>query len=798
MIHNYLKIARRNLLKYRTFTFINVAGLSLGMLAALLIGLWIWDEVTFNTYHENYNRIAQVLQNKEIGGAITTQRENPLPLGSELRTNYRDDFKYVVMSSGPRSVILSSDREKKFTKTGYYFEPGITEMLTLKMLRGSRDGLKETSSVLLSASLAKAFFGDADPMDKNIRVDNKYDVNVAGVYEDLPDNSEFRDMQFIAPWARYIDNDWDRAHKDDWGSNSFFTYVQIADNAVMERASADIRNVKLNKVSKEDQQYKPQLFLHPMNKWRLYSDFENGVEAGGRIKMVWLFATIGLFVLLLACINFMNLVTARSERRAKEIGIRKSIGSLRGQLVLQFFTESLLVAGGALILSLLLAWLLLPYFNELADKKINIQWGSPWFWVSLTGFTIVTGLIAGSYPAFYLSSFQPVKVLKGTFRTGRLAAVPRKVLVVLQFTISIVLIIGVIIVFRQISFTQNRPVGYDRDGLITLRTRTADLHQHFEACRNDLLVSGAVLEMAESYGPLTAVFMSVGDYQWPGKGPALKTSFATLPVSCDFGKTIGWKIIDGRDFSREFASDSTGLVLNEAAVKLMGLRQPVGATIRSEILGNGVAFKVIGVIKDMVMESPYEPAKPSVFMLNREKGNFVVLKLNPAIPASGALAKIEAVMKNYNANEPFEYSFVSQEYDKKFGNEERMGKLSGYWAMLAIFISCIGLFGMASFAVEQRVKEIGVRKVLGASVLTLWRLLTKQFVVLILVAAGIATPVAYFAMQNWLSHYPYHAPIPWWLFPVVYMGALLVALGTVSFQAIRASTINPVKSLRAE
>jgi ABC-type antimicrobial peptide transport system permease subunit len=798
MIKNFFKIAWRTLVKHKLFALINMAGLSVGMAVALLVGLWSWDELTYNQSHAGYERIARVMQHKVINGVMSTHKEVPIPVGDELRALYRNDFRHVVMSSGWQTAVLRTG-DKKFTKTGYYFEPGVTELLSLEMTRGTRAALREPASVLLSASLAHTLFGGADPLDKVISLDKDVNVKVTGVYEDLPLNSEFRDMAFIGHWELYLDKSWAGADRNNWGNNSFFTYVQVADQADMDKVSAKIRNVKFNRVSREDQKYRPQLFLHPMDKWHLYSDFENGVNTGGRIGQVSMFVLIGGVVLLLACINFMNLVTARSEKRAREVGVRKTLGARRQQLVIQFFTESLLITGGAFVLAFVLVLIFLPYFNEMADKQLGIYWTNPWFWLAGIGFTLLTGLIAGSYPAFYLSSFQPIKVLKGTFRVGRLAALPRKALVILQFAVSIALIVGVLVIFRQIRHTQYRPVGYDRNGLVMLRTRGEQVHQHFEALGNDLKSSGSVSEVAESYGPLTSVAISVGDYEWQDKDPNLRVSFATIPVSYGFGRAVGWKFVDGRDFSRQFASDSTGFVLNEAAVKVMGLQEPVGALIRTGMLGDApTAFKVIGVVKDMVMESPYEPVRPTVFLLNRNKGNFVVMKIAPGASAHQALAHAETVLRKYAPDEPFEYSFVDKEYEKKFGNEARIGKLAACLAALAIFISCIGLFGMASFIVEQRVKEIGVRKVLGASVLNLWVLLTKDFLVLIVIAALIATPVAYLSMDHWLQQYTYRAGIPWWVFAVVWAGALGVTLCTVSYQAIHAAFLNPVKSLKTE
>jgi hypothetical protein len=507
-----------------------------------------------------------------------------------------------------------------------------------------------------------------------------------------------------------------------------------------------------------------------------------------------LFGIIGIFVLLLACINFMNLSTARSEKRAKEVGIRKAVGSLRGQLIKQFFCESFLIAVLAFMLSLLLAQLALPYFNDVADKQMSILWNEPIFWLISIGFTFFTGIIAGSYPALYLSSFNPVKVLKGAFKAGRFAALPRKVLVVVQFTVSVILIIGTIIVFKQIQFAKNRPVGYSKDGLVNIEVTNDDLHKHFGALRSDLLKSGAVTEIAESSSSTTGVNNNRGDINWQGKDPGLSSFFGWIGVSAEYGKTVGWQFMDGRDLSRKFTSDSLAIVINQAAAKYMGLKNPVGQVVR---IGKW-DFTVVGVVKDMVMESPYEPVKQTIFHIARSASDDIMIKINPNVGAHDALGKIAEVCKTYSPSVPFSYKFVDEEYAKKFATEERVGELASSFAGLAIFISCLGLFGMASFMAEQRIKEIGVRKVLGASVFGLWRLMSRDFVALVIISLLIAIPVAYYFMHGWLQNYTYRAELSWWVFAVTAAGAIMITLLTVSYQSIKAALANPVKSLKTE
>jgi ABC-type antimicrobial peptide transport system permease subunit len=685
--------------------------------------------------------------------------------------------------------------EKAFAKTGNYCDPQITEMLSLKMLKGTRAGLKEPYSILLSESVAKIYFGDADPLDKIIKLDNKDEVKVTGVYEDLPYNSTFRSMTFILPWELFeIHNPWLKNAKDLWSDNFTLTYARIADHADMEDVSAKIKDLIITRVDEGHAKNKPAVFLQPMSRWHLYAQFKNGVNTGGRIESVWLFGIIGIFVLLLACINFMNLSTARSEKRAKEVGIRKTIGSVRSQLISQFFSESLLVVAFAFMFSLLIVVLVLPAFNELAGKKISVLWSSPVFWFSGIGFSIITGMIAGFYPALYLSSFQPVKVLKGTFRAGRFASVPRKVLVVLQFAVSIILIVGTIVVFKQIQFSKNRPVGYNREGLIIIETATGDLHNHFNAVREDLLKSGAITEVAQSSSPTTAVNNSRSDVEWNGKDPAMTDDFANIRVTPGYGKTVGWQFTDGRDFSGQFLTDSSSVIVNEAAVKYMGLENPVGETIRFAKKD----YTIIGVIKNMVMESPYKSVKQTIFYIPKRGFEYVIIKINPRMSTHEAIRKIEPVCKAYSPSVPFTYRFADEEYARKFSDEERIGKLVTFFAILAISISCIGLFGMASFMAAQRTKEIGVRKILGASVITLWRMLSGEFVSLVIISLFVAIPVAYYFLTNWLQKYEYRTEIAWWVFAIAGAGALVITLLTVSYQSVKAALANPVKSLRSE
>src|SRR3569833_1111882 len=741
MIKNNLKVAWRNLIKNKASSLINIGGLAVGMAVVMLIGLWINDEISFDKYHKNYNRITQVIQNVTNNGEVQTWWQVPYPLAEAMRKDYGSDFKALVPAPGVNGHIMAYG-DKKLSQDGVLMEPQGPEMFSLKMLTGNRNALKDPSSVLLSTSVAQAIFGNADPMNKILKMDNQASLKVAGVYEDLPKNTSLASMQFIGAWDRFAADNQLNQMKEPWRPNFVTLYGQLADKADLATVSLKIKDEKLRHVSAFLAKKKPALFLFPMSKWHLYDQFKDGHNTGGRIQYVWLFGIIGIFVLLLACINFMNLSTARSEKRAREVGVRKAIGSLRSQLVYQFFTESLLCVMLAFLLSLLLVQSGLSFFNNIAAKQMTIPWGNGLFWMLGIGFSVITGLITGSYPAFYLSSFKPIKVLKGSFRVGRLASLPRKVLDVLQFTVSVVLIIGTIVVFRQVEFAKNRPVGYVRDRLVYLSMVTSDIHKHFDAVKSSLLSTGAIAEISEAGAPPIYNAGSTSAVEWEGKDPNLSVDFSQNNVTYDFGKTIGWQFAGGRDFSWEFLSDSATVIINDSAVRFMGMKNPLSSIIN--YYGN--IFKIIGVTKDMIIDSPYGQVRPTVYFLSKDPSSNVLIKINPRMGTGEALDKIAGVFKTYNTEQPFEYHFVDQDYAKKFDNEERYGKLGISFTSLAIFISCLGLFGMASFMAEQRIKEIGVRKVLGASVFNLWQLLSKDFVMLVLISLLIASPVAWYFM----------------------------------------------------
>jgi len=759
----------------------------MGMAVATLIGLWIYDELSFDRYHKNYDHIGQVIRD---GSPYL-----PFPLADELRTKYGNNFKHVAMA-WPVSTSMLSIGDKKSYQQGEFIEANALEMFTLKMLRGSWSALKDPHSIVISSSVAHALFAEKDPMGQLLKIDNGLDVKVTGVYEDLPLNTQFHEVQFFAPWDLFVsDNTW--IPGQGFLNNFLKIYVEIHPSTDFKKVSENIKDAILNNV-RANKEYSPQLFLHPMSKWHLYSEWKNGKFEGGLIQFVWLYGVIGFFVLLLACINFMNLSTARSEKRMKEVGIRKVLGSERRHLIYQFFSESFVVVTIAFVLSIGLVALSLGWFNELAGKEIRLPVSDVYIWATGLTFVLFTGIIAGSYPALYLSSFLPVKVLKGVFRVGRFASIPRQVLVVLQFTVSVTLIISTIIVYQQIKFAKDRPVGYTREKLIMIQMTTADFYGKTNLLRSELQSTGAVDEIAESTGPATEIWSANGGFDWKGKDPGLNPELATLAVTPEYGQTVGWQLIDGRDFSRDLASDSSSFVVNESAAKLFNFDNPIGEQVRwNPRFRKPDNFKIIGVVKDMVMNSPFELAKPTVFFMGG-KISWMNIKINPKANLRDALASIETVFKKVIPSVLFTYKFADEEYALKFKSEERIGKLASVFAALAIFISCLGLLGLASFVAEQRTKEIGIRKVLGASVLNLWKMLSKDFVLLVVISILISIPVSYYFMNNWLKKYEYRTEILSWVFFVSATGALVITLLTVSYQSIKAATANPVNSLRSE
>jgi putative ABC transport system permease protein len=794
MIKNYFTTAWRNVIKNKVYSIINIAGLASGMAVAMIIGLWIYDETSANKHFKNYETVYRVMMHQTFDGVRYSQQALPFPIGDELKAKF-PDFKAVAMCDWGQMHSLIYG-EKKISKFGHFIGEDAMNMFSIKIIEGDKDPLHEPYSIVLTDETAKILFGNENPIGKLLKFDNQTSLKVTAVVEKQPKNSSLG-FDYLMPW-QLMDPlySWIKLyHKTNWGNNSWQAFVQLNENASLASVNNKLKNIVLNHFSDENtlKHIKPEVFIHPMAKWRLYGDFENGKNTGGFIKYVRMFGILGLIVLLIACINFMNLSTARSEKRAREVGVRKAVGSGRGQLISQFLSESMLIAVLAFLLALGIVILALPYFNKLTDKDMSLQIASPLFWLIMLLFTVITGLLAGSYPAFYLSSFNPVRVLKGNLKAGRGSTLPRKILVVLQFASSVVLMIGTIIINQQIQFGKNRPIGFNNKGLISIFW-SDDIAKNYQVLRQELLNTGAVLSICQSNSPPSEIYSNNNGWEWKGSQPVEKsTVFSTIATTYDYTSTLGIKLISGRDFSRDFA-DSNGVILNQAAVKRMRLKNPVGAMLR----WNDQPMIVIGVIPDIQMESPYRAISPLTIIFSKGWVGYIDIRMNPNMSASKAIALIKPIFDRYNPSFPFEYKFSDEEYAKKFNYEELVGNLAGIIAVLAIFISCLGLFGLASFTAEQRVKEIGVRKVLGASVLNLWQLLSRDFVILVLISCFIAIPIAGYFMNEWLKGYEYKTSIGLGVFILVVALSLTITLITVSFQAIKAAITNPVKSLRTE
>jgi putative ABC transport system permease protein len=794
MFKNNLKIAWRNLLKSKTYSFINILGLAAGMAVAMIIGLWISDELSANRQFKNYDTVYQVMMHQTFDGKRGTQTALPYPMGEELKAKYPDMKRVAMCDWGQNHSLVYGD--KKISKYGHFIGEDAVNMFSLNILSGDRDPLHDLKSIVLTDETAKMLFPNENPLNKIIRMDNTVDLKVTAVVSKLPKNSALQfDYLIPFPLQESIYSYIKLYHKTNWGNNSWQVFVQLNDHASEKSVDAKIKNVVISHFTDENmlKHVKPEVIIQPMSKWRLYNDFENGVNTGGFIKYVRMFGILGLVVLLIACINFMNLSTARSEKRAKEVGVRKAVGSNRKQLIRQFLSESLFISVLAFLFALGIVALALPYFNKLTEKEMSLQLSSPLFWIIMIGFTLLTGLLAGSYPAFYLSSFNPVNTLKGNLNIGRSDALPRKILVVVQFASSVILMIGTTIIYQEIQFGKNRPIGFDNRGLISVDW-SDDIAKNYEALQADLLSTGAVVSICKSNSPPSDIFSNNTGWEWKGSQPVEKTTlFSTIATSYNYTKTIGIKLIAGRDFSKDYA-DSNSVILNEAAVKRMGLKNPVGENLK----WNDKPMIVIGVIPDIQMESPFRPISPLTIIFNKDWVGFVDVRFNPNMSASAAIKKIQPIFDRYNPAFPFIYKFADTEYAKKFNYEELVGNLAAIIAGIAIFISCLGLFGLASFTAEQRIKEIGVRKVLGASVFNLWQLLSKDFVKLVLISCVIAVPIAWYFMNEWLKDYKYKINIGFGVFIMVIGFSIIITLATVSFQAIRAATSNPTRSLRSE
>lgn len=790
MLKNYLKLAWRNLVRRKSFSIINIAGLAIGMASAMLIMIWAENEISYDRFYKNTDRIYRLYDRDKANGEWQVSNQTPVALGPALKQDYPD----VQDVTRFRNVtFLTTVGDKHLNVKGAFADSSFLSLFSFPHLKGKPEALSSNYDIVLTQPLAEKLFGSDDVVGKIVRIDSVDNFRVAAVLKALPGNTQF-DFEYLLPWSYLTRLGW--LDQKDWFNNFSDTYVLVRPATRQKDFDEKIRNVITSHTTGTPSEFKAEVFTQPLRRMYLYSRAENGELVGGRVELVRLFVVIAIFILLIACINFMNLSTARSEKRAKEVGIRKVMGAFKRSLIIQFISESILLAFIAFVIASAVALLSLPAFNHLTEKHLSLDFGNVYLWIFAIAFIAGTGFIAGSYPAFYLSSFSPVKVFKASFRKINAVITPRRLLVVLQFTFAIVLIICTIIVKQQVNFAQERDPGYIKKDLIYTFTQ-GNVDQHFDLIKHDLLNSGAAISVSKSYSPITRRWNDAAGFQWQGSTETDKRiDFVWFGSDADFVNTIGVKLVSGRDIDvYKFPTDSIAMLLNEQAVTVMGLKKPLGQTITA---ADGRQWHVVGIVKDFVLESPYEKINPMMIVGPSQFFQVLHIRLNPANDMDVDLSKIERIFKQYNSQYPFEYYFADEYYARKFSDEKRIETLAQLFAFLAILISCLGLFGLATYLTENRTKEIGVRKILGASSANISLLLSQDFLKLVMAALVIATPIAYFAMSNWLRNYQYRTQIHWWVFLSAGLLAIFIALITVSFQAVRAAMANPAKSLRTE
>ncbi len=786
MIRNYFKIAWRNLLRNKSFSILNIVGLSIGLSVTAIISIWISFELGFNQFHEKKDRIYEVYNEYFVDGEIWTWNSTPKIMGSIIKKDYPEVES--VSRYNYDNTFLFSIGDKRIKSTGTMVDPDFLNIFSFPLVEGSIDKvLEDVNSVVITETFAKKLFNNEPAVGKTVKVDNVDTFKVSGVLRDLPNNTEFN-FEFLMPWNYLKQKGW---HDENWSNNSVATYVLLKEETNYDAFSQKIKTLRQ---SYDKESPEMETFLYPYTRSYLYSEFENGKETGGRIDVIRLFGIIAAIILIIACINFMNLSTARSEKRAKEVGIRKVIGAERPLLIGQFLGESILISTISGVLALLIVVTLLPSFSTLVAKPISLDITNVWFWLSAFGVILFTGILAGSYPALYLSRFKPSTVLKGTYKKISSPVTPRKVLVVLQFSSAIILITASIIVTQQLNKVQDRQTGYSKHNLI-YTIMEGDIEKNYSSIKKELLTSGIAESVTKTNSPITETWSNTWGVEWKGKSEDNMTLVHRLAADDAITKTMRMEIIAGRDFDlKTYPTDSTAAIVNESMVKLMNFENPIGQIVKD----NGIDWRIVGVVKNFVINSPFQKVEPMVIEGAKAWFNVIHIKFNQKITTAESLANAEAIFLKYNPEYPFNYEFVDQVYAKKFDTEKRTSSLISLFTLLTIFISCLGLFGLASYMAENRIKEIGIRKVLGASVQSITTLLSKDFLKLVGIAIVLAVPISWYMMNKWLQEFAYRIHISWWTFVLAGLSALAIALITVSYQAIKAAIVNPVKSLRTE
>ncbi|MDB5242986.1 MAG: hypothetical protein JWP57_3611 [Spirosoma sp.] len=785
MLRNYFKIAWRNIARSKTFSFINVLGLALGMTCSLLILLWVQHERSMNRFHAKGSRIYQVLENQQwTGSELSTTQSTPGPLAAALTAEIPEVERSVKLTWEQEHLLAVGT--KGYKEKGRFASPDLFRIFSFPFVQGNPEtAITGPTSIVISETAARKLFGKTDVLGRMVRVDNTEDRQITGVMRDIPKTSSLT-FDFVLPLESFeAKNKWLK----EWENNGIWTIALLHPNVDVNRMNAKM----LNMVHQHDKKVTTiTTFLFPYKDTYLYSKFTNGKPDGGRIEYVRLFTIVAIFLLIIACINFMNLATARSAKRAKEVGIRKVVGAERSYLIGQFVGEAVLMAGMALVLAVVLVQILLPAFNKLTEKQISIGWGNPYYWLTLLALALITGIISGSYPALFLSSLQPVRILKGTLRFNAGAVLFRRGLVVFQFALSLLLIIGTLIAGRQVEYIRTKNLGLDRENVIYMALE-GDLPKRFDVFKQELLQAPGIQSVTASGSDPLAIGSSTTGLDWKGKDPKDKTLFTQMPVSYDFTSTMKIKLLDGRDFAKDIVTDSTNYLINEEAARRMGMKHPVGQDLKFW----DKKGKIIGLMKNFHLNSLRVAIEPLILRLDTTNTSTLLVRTRPA-ETEKALASLQQLTRKYNPAYPFDYQFADDSFMKQYNSETLIGKLANYFAVIAIFIACLGLFGLAMFTAEQRTKEIGVRKVLGASVASIVTLLSQDFLRLVLIAIAIATPIAWYMMSKWLQDFVYRIEIEWWVFALAGILAVSIALLTVSFQSIKAALTDPVKSLRSE
>jgi len=792
MIRNYIITAWRNLIRNKAFSIINISGLALGLTCSLLIFLWVQDERSVDGFHKNGKELYQVYERNYYDGKVSADYPTQGLLAQELKRvipeiQYASGYEYA---SAPGTFSTFEANNKVNKNGGMYVGEDFFSMFSYPLLQGTpQTALNSPYGIAISRRMAENFFGSAEKaFGRSISFENTYDLKITAVFENIPSNSS-QQFDFLRTWTDFVkQNQW----VNNWGNTDPATYVQLRKGTDAAKVEAKIKDF-IYRYKPKDNSFRTELALQPYAEKYLHSSSKNGYIEGGRIEYVNLFTVVAVFILLIGCINFMNLATAQSAKRAKEVGLRKVVGAMRSSLIKQFIGEAILVTFFAIFIALAFTLILLPAFNDLTGKQLSLPLTQPLFWAAISGLMAITGFVAGSYPAIFLSSLNPVRVLKGSLKFNWKSAFFRQGLVVFQFALSIILIVGMIVTYRQMNYIQTKNLGYDRDNLLYIPIE-GELIKKYDVFKQQAAGLPGVMNISKMRNSPTVIEHHNSSISWPGKDPNLTVSFADGVVGYDFVRTMKLQLREGRDFSKEFGEDSVSFLLNETAVNKIGLEHPVGQTV---IWGNHPG-KVIGVLKDFHFSSMHQAIDPLIVRLDENWPWGTILIRTNAGNTKEVLGGLEKLCKEINPKFPFTYQFSDLEFAKLYKSEKIVSRLSNYFAVLAIFISCLGLFGLATFTAAQRTKEIGVRKVLGASVSNIIAMLSGSFVKLIVLAMLIAFPAAWWMMNKWLQNFAYKTDIGWWVFVLAGAVTIGIALITVSYQSIKAAVANPVKSLRTE